>query len=330
MKAKLTDLIFRLGVFKLVAPLSRGLGSILMLHEVHADDSLAIFDGCTASQLDRALDALRRWNIDLIAMDDLLPRLRSNNRRQFVVITLDDGYRDNLENALPIFERHQVPILINVPTGAVTRELYCWWIGLRELFMTRDTLRLPTGQDLDIGTRDAKLREYRRLQHWLAEDFMRADTLRPWFEAEGLSFPVLADRFFMNEGELRRCGAHPLVTIGAHSNTHRPLASLPEQEMRSELTENKAFLEAILQKPVDHFAYPYGGKAQCGPREALAARETGFKTAIAVRHGQLTASSVDTPFLLPREDIGYHGMTERQLYGVANGFYGLRAGLMGS
>ena len=134
----------------------------------------------------------------------------------------------------------------------------------------------------------------------------------------------------MNDEELRRCAAHPLITIGGHSTTHRSLASLPEREMRLELSDNKAFIENLLQLPVNHMAYPYGGKNQCGQREAAAARDSGFKTAIAVRHGRLTAESADHPYLLPREDAGYHGMKGRQLYGLINGLYGLRAGLLGA
>lgn len=326
MRGKLADMAFDLGLFSPVAALTRGRGALLMLHEIHAEPTLAHFDGCTTAQLDRILAALRRWNVDLIAMDEMLPRLRSGNPKQFVVITLDDGYRDNLTNALPILERYAAPALINVPTQAVTRELFCWWLALRELFITRDTLQIgPLGRKLDIGTHASKLGEYRRVQRWFAADFTRACDLRTWFDDQGVSFPDLCERFFVDAKELKRLAAHPLITIGGHSTTHRPMAALPEREMRAELADNKVFLQTLLQSPVDHMAYPYGGKDQCGPREAKAAREAGYRTAIAVRHGKLTAQTAEDPYLLPREDAGYHGMRDRQLHGVINGLYGLRA-----
>jgi peptidoglycan/xylan/chitin deacetylase (PgdA/CDA1 family) len=331
MKARIADLAFMMGFFTPLAIIGRGRGSILMLHEVHSDGTLAQFDGCTAAQLDFTLATLRRWDIDLISMDELLPRLRSDNLRQFVVITLDDGYRDNLTHALPVFERYRAPALINVPTLAPTRELFCWWLGLRELVMTRDSLEFPAFErKVDLGSMEAKRSGYRQMQSWMAADFSRANDLRPWFESHGISFPSLCDRAFMGEDELRACAAHPLITIGGHATTHRPLASLSEPEMRDELSENRAYLESLLQVPVDHMAYPYGGKAQCGRREAIAARDAGFKTALAVRHGKLTESSLDAPHMLPREDIGYQGMSERRLYGVVNGLYGIRAGLVGA
>lgn len=331
MIGKLADLAFDLGLFNLVTPLSRGRGVVLMLHEVHADSEFARYDGTTITELDRMLAALRRWDIDLIAMDEFLPRLRSDNPRHFAVITFDDGYRDNLTHALPVLEKYRAPALINVPTQAVTRELFCWWLALRELFMTRDTLRIGTlGWHLDIRNPEMKRNEYRRVQRWIAADFTRAIDMRSWFEDQGIAFADLCARFFMDGEEIRRCGSHPLITIGGHSTTHRSLASLPEAEMRLELSDNKAFLENLLQMPVDHMAYPFGGRKQCGPREAAAARDSGFKTAIAVRHGRLGVQDSEDPYLLPREDAGYHGMRERHLFSLVNGLYGLRASLGGS
>ena len=34
-----------------------------------------------------------------------------------MLITFDDGYRDNLENALPVLQRHGYPAVIFVPIG---------------------------------------------------------------------------------------------------------------------------------------------------------------------------------------------------------------------
>jgi peptidoglycan/xylan/chitin deacetylase (PgdA/CDA1 family) len=326
MKEKIADLAFSLGLFSVLAPISRGRGTILMLHEVHQQDEIARFDGCTIAKLDGILSALRRWDIDLIAMDDLLPRLQSDNPRHFAVITMDDGYRDNLLNALPVFERYNAPVLINVPTGAVTRDLYCWWLALRELFMTRGTLRIePLERTVDIREREKRFFEYRKIQRWIAADFVRAEQLRPWFDAEGISFPELCNRFFMSAEELKRCASHPLVTIGGHSVTHRSLASLPETQLLAELSDNKTFLESLLQAPVHHFAYPFGGPAQCGPREAAAARQAGYRTAIAVRHGRLTSTTNADPHMMPRHDIGYSEINDRRLYGVLNGLYDLRS-----
>ena len=60
------------------------------------------------------------------------------DRDRYAVLTFDDGYRDNVSVALPILERHNAPFMVYVPTGAPTRSMQSWWLGLRKLFLSRD------------------------------------------------------------------------------------------------------------------------------------------------------------------------------------------------
>ena len=57
------------------------------------------------------LEELSRWREPLTLADVSVP-----SRRE-VVVTFDDGYRDNLTNALPIAESKGVPITIFVTSG---------------------------------------------------------------------------------------------------------------------------------------------------------------------------------------------------------------------
>jgi hypothetical protein len=88
MRGTLADMAFDLGLFQFAAFFSRGRGTLLMLHEIHSDGTLARYDGTTIAELDRMLAALRRWDIDLIAMDDLLPRLKSDNPSMTAIATI--------------------------------------------------------------------------------------------------------------------------------------------------------------------------------------------------------------------------------------------------
>jgi len=49
------------------------------------------------------------------------------SRRPRVVVTLDDGYRDNLTNALPIAESKGVPITVFVTSGILGNHNGFWW-----------------------------------------------------------------------------------------------------------------------------------------------------------------------------------------------------------
>ena len=63
-------------------------------------------------------------------------------RRPKVVVTFDDGYADNLENAVPIAEAMGVPITIFVTSGMIGSRHGFWWDRLAALMRAR-----PRGAD---------------------------------------------------------------------------------------------------------------------------------------------------------------------------------------
>lgn len=88
-----------------------------------------------------------------------------------------------------------------------------------------------------------------------------------WDEAKGEPTARLMDR-----GQIRRWldAGH---AIGAHSVSHPNLRHLDGGVARSEIGESRRLLEQEFQKPVRHFAYPYGSH---GSREENWVRESGY------------------------------------------------------
>lgn len=98
----------------------------------------------------------------------------------------------------------------------------------------------------------------------------------------------------------------PLVTIGSHTVNHRNLSRLTAEEVRYELVESKARIEAAVAKECDHFCCPWGRpgrdfKMDRDPEIALAA---GYKSFLTTERG-LTRSG-DQPPLVKRDVIHMH------------------------
>lgn len=88
---------------------------ILMLHTVNGDPELNPLGELSVSPkgLEAYLKVFRRWKYQMISMDDLIHE-NYDKKRPFVVLTFDDGYKDNLTVALPILEKYNARATIFV------------------------------------------------------------------------------------------------------------------------------------------------------------------------------------------------------------------------
>ena len=77
--------------------------------------------------------------------------------------------------------------------------------------------------------------------------------------------------------ELRQLAAHPLITIGGHTQSHRKLVRLSAAEAAAEIGNGKAQLEDWLGQSVRHFAYPHGSYT---PQTLELVQNAGFRTAV--------------------------------------------------
>jgi peptidoglycan/xylan/chitin deacetylase (PgdA/CDA1 family) len=271
---------------------------IILFHEIQQDCRSELMTGTSVSLFEYSLSWLQREGWSIVSLDECLEKLASNDRsRRYAVLTFDDGYRDNVSVALPILERHNAPFMMYVPTGAATRSMQSWWLGLRKLFLLRDKVTIEaSGRRFDCSDFRKKTSAFDEVIRWVHQDFRRAALLAPTFKQNGISLAELNETYFLDERELSILARHPLASIGGHTTSHPALTTLDESSARAELADNRAYLENLLQLPVRHFAYPYGA---CGPRDEHLANEVGFLTAVTTRQGRLYDHKVNH-FALPR------------------------------
>lgn len=310
MRARLGRLFFHTtrfsGVNELVGQRYSGLGTIFMLHSVVQDPARYLFDGSHTSIafLESFLHWARQKGIEFITLDQALARMESSatTGRRFAVLTFDDGYADNLSNALPILERYQVPFTVYVTTELVTRQAFFWWRGLQCLFRDHAEVAVEAlGRRYNCSSLKEKIAAYREVKRWVVQDVtVRAPLLKETFKKYNISLIELLDRDALSAEQVQTLASHPLVTIGGHTTSHPELAKLTEAEARREISENRVFLEDLIDKPVSHFAYPFGGSEACGPREERLVKDLRFKSATTTRRGNIFPEHHDRPLALPR------------------------------
>ncbi len=86
------------------------------------------------------------------------------------------------------------------------------------------------------------------------------------------------------------------IEIGSHSANHWRLREVGEDQLKRELVDSRATLEAIDGVQVDGFCYPYG---DADARVARATRDAGYRYACATKPGDR-----DNAWLIPRKYVG--------------------------
>jgi peptidoglycan/xylan/chitin deacetylase (PgdA/CDA1 family) len=298
----------------------RGSGIIFALHSIAADDAFHPDHTlrCPQAKLEWILRWLREQRLDFVTLDEAVDRLNEPSATPFVAFTFDDGFADNLTRALPLMEKFAAPFTVYVPTGMITRDIDAWWFGVAELVRCRDQIELPGIGRFRCGDRASKQRTYAAVETAVHKDFTLLSGVREVFDKADIRIRTLVDCEALTEEQLRTLSRHPLVTIGSHTTTHPNLKRASASAVRSEMAENRKFLQELTGTPVAHNAYPFGHAGACGEREAEISRLVGFRTAVTTRPGTIFPEHREHLHALPRVCLT-GGETAFTLHGKLNG-----------
>ena len=123
-------------------------GYVLMLHRVAEHNPNGIIENenmkISPAFLDSFIEDCKN-KYEIIASDKISEYIKSGKKKKFIVFTMDDGYKDNFTNALPVFEKHNVPFTIFVASDFPNKKAIMWWYGLEELLQKNEKIVLGNG-----------------------------------------------------------------------------------------------------------------------------------------------------------------------------------------
>jgi len=309
----LLNVMYYSGLQRLFSSWTKGAGSILMLHHVR-DDAVSQFAPnqhlqITPEFLDQVLTTLKERGYEFVSLDQIHARLGEKNihrYRKMIAVTLDDGYRDNLENAVPLFRKHNVPFTIFIAPGLIDGRAQLWWEDLSAIIAARDhiVLALPKGRlEFDVSDLDKKHHVFNEILQWLTTEVEEEEQRKIVHELAWMykiDTKAHCKSQLMNWQEINQLASDPLCTIGAHTIHHYAVARLDEKSAKWEMHESAKILQGELGRMPEHFAYPYGYPAAAGYRDFEIARKLGFKTAVTTRHGVVHKKYAGYLHALPR------------------------------
>jgi peptidoglycan/xylan/chitin deacetylase (PgdA/CDA1 family) len=300
------------GLYRLAGRAYAGEGIIFMLHRVTRPGQVSLYPGYSVALdvLEDALQTILRMGWEAVDMDTMQRRLiEPGGSRRFVCFTFDDGYTDNLELALPLFRKYNVPLMTALLPSALDRTLFYWWGGVEEILLRETAVEVPEIETMPAATLPAgsfaeKRATFDRLDALCHRLGGRAHPfLQRMFDRYRIDLKSLLERDALSVEQARTLAGDPLVTIASHAFSHRRLSELSEEQVRREFEESRRLLEERIGVRPRHLVYPFGDPASCGPREFELARAAGYQTACTTRRGNVFRRHRDYMHCLPRRQI---------------------------
>lgn len=239
-----------------------------------------------------------------------LPDALATGRGRYVMITFDDGYRDNFELALPVLRAHGVPATFFICTGYIDEPRLPWWdeIALMIRSSTKRPVHMAQWFDAPLPASDpdrddairAALRRYKSLPAGKTGSFLRDLAIATGFDrASAPSGEELWMTWQMVRG-LRDAG----MTIGAHTIRHQLLSRLSSAEQAAEIAGSRDRIAEQIGSYPRAFAYPVGSREAFGKETKSHLRDHGFTSGFSFYGGLQRFEDFD-PYDIRRAHIGH-------------------------
>jgi peptidoglycan/xylan/chitin deacetylase (PgdA/CDA1 family) len=217
---------------------------------------------------------------------------------KLVWITFDDGWRDNIQNVLPLLIEYSIPATFFITTAPVESPDGQFWFS----FARKNRAYLPLSyrdqvEDLWKLTESDRNKIIKSVKNRRHAGGMR----------EAMTIPDIQALALLSK-----------ISIGVHTDNHPVTSYCTEEELEEEISSSKRKLEAWIGKKTTFFAYPKGV-------------DTGNERGILQKHGFNLAAILETGFISPElyrtidvyriprtpiPDTGYFTEIECHLVGV--------------
>lgn len=270
---------------------------------------------CTRKRDFKAQLELLKQHFDIRKANDVITACREGVplSKPTVSITLDDGYQDNYDIALPILRELQLQATLFVATGGMGSSQMLWWD--RVIYAVHQTHATSLDlSDFNIPGCDSPLALSPPLKKqsleclldglWATSHSSCSNAVEEIEQQLGVTAdPQWAPR--MGPDQLQafyKAG----MEIGAHSVNHHDMSQLDKNSLHHELLEPKRTLETLLGAPVTGVAYPAGRHSDT---VLEASKNAGYDYAMSTLRG-FNSSPLAAPYAIQRMVIGNNDLKD--------------------
>ncbi|MBF0328707.1 MAG: polysaccharide deacetylase family protein [Nitrospirae bacterium] len=233
-----------------------GVLTILNLHRVSEKDGSA-YQSLTPAIFNELLLFIKK-NFELTTFENLNSLAVSGKPK--LILSFDDGYKDFIEYAVPILEKHHISVNQNIIPECVERKcppinvIAQDFIGrapsslLKQLKISGTDIRFFNSNRYQMGLhvssfiKNRPMSEQRELEEELMPQFLNMDNFVP--------------TAMMSLEEVRQLiGVHEL---GAHSYSHASMRFESDEYFQRDMVNCRDYFLNFIKNPVDIYAFPNG------------------------------------------------------------------------
>jgi len=301
--------------------LSKGNFAVLMYHRILDEADPEIDDvqpGLYVSRqvFEKQISFLSK-NYNVISGQELIESLikRRSLPPKTVVITFDDGWRDNYLNAFPILKKRRIQATIFLTVDFIGTGRLFWFQEISSLFAKLDSGQLATilaktlnenrasksarelpASEIDfiVSNRDLFIEKMKSLDTELV--YIIINELKKAIKVA--SDDSSSQRLMLDWEEV--LGMADCIEFGSHGLSHNLLTMLDSSQVDIELKRSKEIIETKLGKPISTFSYPNGNMNN---EIKQAVENAGYQGAFIVGHRENSGKEMDR-FAIDR--VGIH------------------------
>lgn len=260
---------------------------VLTYHRILPAPDPLLPDEVDAGRFERELGFLVQ-HFRVLPLVEAVERLRRRSLpARALCITLDDGYANNCDIALPILRRHSVPATCFVASGFVGG-------GLMWNDVVIEAIRGARAGQVNLRRHGLGLHELAsigdrcRAVNFLLTAIKHLPPAERAARVEAIlaaTEQVPARGQMMSEQQIRLLHQSG-VEIGAHTVTHPILTRLDAGSARREIEDSRRQLGEIVRAPIRTFAYPNGRPgSDYAVEHVRMVREAGYEAAVSTAWG---------------------------------------------
>ena len=286
--------------------------------------------GLTSEQFRKQLEELSKHG-DFISGDELLRHRDRAFEKNYILITFDDGLKEQFKLAKPILDEMGIPAIffINTENFEEKKVSLVHKIHLvRSRLSSNEILHELKKQEVTTLTEKEKSLalfhynydgEQTAILKYLLNFKMSLPAqeafISPLFDLLFEEQKMVSELYFDNKMLL---DLNSTNSLGSHSHRHLPLGQLPKEELLKELKKTQTFFLKHFGRTSEIISYPYGSEEACqGISEE--AENAGFKLGFTMER----AANIDmkeSPLLLSRFDCNDLPLGKNDLFQGKNIF----------